>query len=104
MKKSDLGKFHVCSHCGAKFFDLKKQRPACPRCGVIDAPKTAGRRDEPAPPPPPRPARKEEIIEDIPGLDDFEGEFDGEFEAELDGDFTSVTVADEEFGDEEEEI
>jgi hypothetical protein len=38
----DLGNKHVCFKCEAKFYDLKKPVPACPKCG-------ADQRDKPAP-------------------------------------------------------
>ena len=30
-----FGKKHVCQNCGAKFFDLLKVPPECPKCGTI---------------------------------------------------------------------
>ena len=30
----ELGKKHECSECGAKFYDLGKPSPVCPRCGT----------------------------------------------------------------------
>ena len=30
----DLGTKHECLECGAKFYDLGKPDPACPRCGA----------------------------------------------------------------------
>jgi uncharacterized protein (TIGR02300 family) len=34
MPAKDLGVKHVCWKCGAKFYDLKKPEPACPKCGA----------------------------------------------------------------------
>jgi uncharacterized protein (TIGR02300 family) len=34
MPAKDLGVKHVCWKCGAKFYDLKKPDPACPKCGA----------------------------------------------------------------------
>ena len=55
-----LGNKLTCSSCGAKFYDLKKKQPACPKCGedyVEQKPKT--RRvptpAEPVQPPAPNP-------------------------------------------------
>ena len=44
MKKKSLGKKHVCYQCGCKFYDLKKARRICPKCGVNqdDAPQPKG--------------------------------------------------------------
>lgn len=33
MPAKDLGQKHTCWKCGAKFYDLKKAAPACPKCG-----------------------------------------------------------------------
>jgi uncharacterized protein (TIGR02300 family) len=30
----DLGHKHECAECGAKFYDLGKPEPLCPRCGT----------------------------------------------------------------------
>ncbi len=34
MPAKDLGTKHVCFKCGAKFYDLKKPDPICPKCGA----------------------------------------------------------------------
>ena len=34
MSKDKLGNKHLCSNCGIKFFDLKKEIPECPNCGT----------------------------------------------------------------------
>lgn len=51
---ADLGRKHSCYKCSAKFYDLKKPRVVCPKCGAdqADAPVTA------APPPPPPPVKR----------------------------------------------
>jgi uncharacterized protein (TIGR02300 family) len=33
MPAKDLGNKHVCFKCAAKFYDLKKPDPICPKCG-----------------------------------------------------------------------
>lgn len=41
--KTKLGNKLTCSNCGAKFYDLKKKQPVCPKCGedyVVQKPKT----------------------------------------------------------------
>lgn len=52
---ADLGRKHVCFKCSAKFYDLKRPRAACPKCGAdqADAPVVVA-----PPPPPPTPARR----------------------------------------------
>ena len=55
--KAKLGNKLTCSNCGAKFYDLKKKQPVCPRCGedyVVQKPKT--RRTAPPVEPAPVPA------------------------------------------------
>ncbi len=44
MKKKRLGKKHVCYQCGCKFYDLRKTKPVCPKCGVNqnEAPRKKG--------------------------------------------------------------
>ena len=34
MPAKDLGTKHVCFKCAAKFYDLKKPDPICPKCGT----------------------------------------------------------------------
>lgn len=34
MPAKDLGTKHVCFKCSAKFYDLKKPDPICPKCGA----------------------------------------------------------------------
>ena len=54
---ADLGQKHECPECGAKFYDLGKSDPVCPRCGSPvgegddepRAPKTRRKRRPPAP-------------------------------------------------------
>lgn len=33
MAAKDLGNKHTCFKCSAKFYDLKKPDPVCPKCG-----------------------------------------------------------------------
>jgi predicted nucleic acid-binding Zn-ribbon protein len=34
MAAKDFGAKHVCFKCSAKFYDLKKPEPICPKCGA----------------------------------------------------------------------
>ncbi len=34
MSKSDRGLKHVCPECATKYYDLRKEVVACPRCGA----------------------------------------------------------------------
>ena len=47
MARPELGNRHECEACGAKFYDLLRPEPACPKCGhVVDA---SGGTKKPAP-------------------------------------------------------
>jgi uncharacterized protein (TIGR02300 family) len=35
---NNLGKKHICSNCGAKFYDLGKTPAICPKCGTTAQP------------------------------------------------------------------
>ena len=66
--KAKLGKKLTCSNCGAKFYDLKKKQPVCPKCGedyVVQKPKTR----RAAPPVEPAPAPAPDATETIEGED-----------------------------------
>ncbi len=62
-RKERLGQKWVCFSCGARFYDLHKPAPLCPKCGVdqrtspaLKAPPTRGRGKKAArPPKKPRP-------------------------------------------------
>jgi rubrerythrin len=68
-RKERLGKKWVCFSCGARFYDLNKPTPLCPRCNAdqrqspaAKAPATTSRARKKvaaAPPPPPPPPVKE---------------------------------------------
>ena len=34
MDRAELGNKRLCSSCGTKFYDLKKEVPICPKCGA----------------------------------------------------------------------
>jgi uncharacterized protein (TIGR02300 family) len=34
MAARDMGSKYLCFKCGAKFYDLKKPEPVCPKCGA----------------------------------------------------------------------
>lgn len=83
-----LGTRHVCWNCGAKFYDLNKPSPACPKCGADprEAPKVV------TPPPSTRKSR--------PAKDEFEEEVET---AEEEEDFAEEGFEEsDDFGEEEE--
>ena len=71
MPAKDLGTKHVCFKCNAKFYDLKKPDPICPKCGADQreaSAKPEGRRSRLSATPkiiePVEPVEKEETDED----------------------------------------
>jgi DNA-directed RNA polymerase subunit RPC12/RpoP len=40
MNTSDRGLKHVCPECATKYYDLRREVVACPRCGAKPLPKT----------------------------------------------------------------
>lgn len=99
----DLGTKHECTECGAKFYDLNKPEPTCPKCGTVQPPdaesslgtsKSAKKR------------QKAELIVD-PDLDDdddgdvFEEALDDEDDEELDEEALGALEDDEEFEDDD---
>lgn len=77
MPAKDLGTKHVCFKCNAKFYDLKKPDPICPKCGADQREATAkpeGRRSRLSAIPkiiePVEPAEKEESEDEIEDLDE----------------------------------
>ena len=94
----ELGKKYECAECGAKFYDLGKPEPICPKCGtnqrglverektVAPAPRTP--RAAPVVPPPVEAPDEElpedigdedeEILEVVPGEEEEEEEEDDE--------------------------
>jgi hypothetical protein len=73
----ELGKKFECAECGAKFYDLGKAEPACPRCGT-SARETSEKRPAPEPraryvaPPPPVADVEEDLAPDDIVEDDEE--------------------------------
>jgi hypothetical protein len=107
--RSKLGTKWECFSCGAKFYDLNKPEPLCPRCGAnqLDRPKT-GSKPKPPPQPPPRESRamaplldededamvvrREELDLGVAGVDEAVGDF-------IDGDEPEEDPGDEEDDD-----
>lgn len=90
--KANLGTKHTCADCGAKFYDLNKQDPACPKCGGGPLP---------APEPPKgrssrKPARKMPPPKSIDDDDDDDDEFEGD-----DIDLGDDDIGDDDMGDDD---
>lgn len=43
---SNLGGKHICSGCSAKFYDLGKKNPKCPKCELVVKAKTSSKETE----------------------------------------------------------
>ena len=75
----DLGNKYVCFKCNAKFYDLKKPTPVCPKCGAdqreAPTPKQAARAKAAA-------ARQAEEAENEAEVETEEEEDDAEEEVE----------------------
>ena len=61
----DLGTKHECSSCGTRFYDLGKDEPICPKCGLNQL----AEEEPPAPPEPEEPA-VEKPAQETPEADD----------------------------------
>lgn len=90
-RQAKLGVKHVCFRCNARFYDMNKPEPLCPKCGADQRtkPKTSE-----APPPPPAP--KKAAPRPMPLLDDDEVET-VPFEEEMDIDIEGLEAGDELF-------
>ncbi len=76
MPARDFGMKHTCYQCGAKFYDLKKPEPICPKCG-------ANQKNNQAKPEPKRSRLSAipkiiEPLEPIPALSDEEADDDAD--------------------------
>jgi hypothetical protein len=78
--KPEWGKKHVCTSCGAPFYDLKRKSIACPGCGEEQKQASSKSRASapgpkparvPAPPPAPAVAELADDAEDLVSTDDL---------------------------------
>lgn len=76
MATKDLGTKYVCFKCGARFYDLKKPEPLCPKCG-------ADQRKSPAVKPPPA-EKRARAPKPAPVVEEAEAEADLDEEVEAD--------------------
>ncbi len=73
MVKAEWGSKHICTHCGARYYDMKKHPPVCPSCGTVYDPDalTKSRRsrssntEEKAK----KPVPETDLMEDLPIID-----------------------------------
>lgn len=75
MATTDLGDKHTCPECGAKFYDLGKHPPVCPKCKTVVAVVAEPAKPKRAPAAKPVPAKaKSKAVEDDEDEDDDEEE------------------------------
>jgi uncharacterized protein (TIGR02300 family) len=48
--KAEWGTKRVCSECGARYYDMRKDPPTCPKCGTVFEAVSAKAKRRPAPP------------------------------------------------------
>ncbi len=50
MERPDWGKKHLCTSCGARYYDMGAALPTCPKCGTVEAsePPSKAKRDRKA--------------------------------------------------------
>jgi hypothetical protein len=100
-----LGEKYVCFSCGAKFYDLGKPEPRCPKCGADQREAPRQTRVRPTPPPEvaeERPVKRSRLLDD----DEDEIVIDTDAEADTDGDLDlglGVVEEGEDFGPDEPE-
>lgn len=72
--KADWGLKRICTHCGTRYYDMKKNPPVCPHCGTAFDPETLvrSRRSRSAAPAVEEKAKRPdpEMIEDLPVIDE----------------------------------
>jgi hypothetical protein len=96
--KARLGAKHLCFKCGAKFYDLNKPEPICPKCGTDQ--RTRPKVEPKAKPAPPAGQRRQVTRPMVPLLDDEE---EDEVLVDEELDLEGVEESPDEFLDEEEE-
>jgi hypothetical protein len=103
-----LGEKYVCYSCGAKFYDLGKPEPLCPKCGADQrtAPRQTKARVTPAPEAEPveRPVKRSRLLDDDDDEIAIEPDADTDTEADdLDLGLGDVVDEGEDFGPDEPE-
>ena len=88
MAKPEWGTKRICPSCGARYYDLRKDPPVCPRCGTPFDPEALlkSRRARPAP--------VEEVVKKVPAESEDDEEAVEAGEAELEETDDEVAVDD----------
>ena len=50
MTKAEWGTKRICSECGTRYYDMRKDPPICPKCGAVFEAVSAKAKRRPAPP------------------------------------------------------
>ena len=48
MAKAEWGTKRICTECGARYYDMRKEPPTCPKCGTVFEPVAVKARRKPA--------------------------------------------------------
>ena len=94
MDSNRFGKKHTCKKCKAKFYDMNKAPPVCPKCGSNKT-KEARYRE-------PIVVTDDELDADVGSVYDDDKSLPGDLDLEvdgLDGDYLMLPVATGDFGD-----
>ena len=70
MTKPKWGTKHLCTSCGAKFYDFQKQPLICPKCGAENRPEVL-LRPKRVPTAAPKPDQPAKVAEDTKAKDDL---------------------------------
>ncbi len=63
MTKHELGQKHFCTNCGAKFYDLTRSPPTCPKCETVAEPVERPRPTRSPAKSKPKPAKVAPVVE-----------------------------------------
>lgn len=87
MVKLEWGTKRTCLSCGARFYDLQKVPPTCPKCGTVFEMQTVsrGRRGK---------AAIVDVTKDLLALDGVGADLDLDLGADIDGDITADLIED----------
>ena len=94
MVKADWGLKRMCQHCGARFYDMRRDPITCPKCSAVFDPAVQLRprrqaREEPVRPAPPPPVAKA-VVEEEAAI----GEVDDEVEEGAEEEEKDETIED----------
>jgi uncharacterized protein (TIGR02300 family) len=104
--KAEWGQKRICQHCSARFYDMRRDPIACPKCGTVFDPSVSARprrsREEPARAAPvaPKPAP---VAEEV-AVAELEVEEDAEEAAEAEEEEEATIEDASELGEDEDDV